>query len=354
MAEPLRIANCSGFYGDRLAAAREMVDGGPIEVLSGDWVGELTMLFSAKNRLRDVTTGYARTFVTQMEQVMGSCLDAGIKVVSNAGGLSPRACADAVGAVADRLGLSPSIAYVEGDDLVPRLGELRKAGHEMRHLDTGEPLGDRSVMTANAYLGGFGIADALGAGADIVITGRVTDAALVVGPAAWAHGWSRDDWDELAGAVVAGHVIECGAQATGGNYAFFREVPGLEHPGFPIAEVALDGSSVITKHPEHGGLVSTGTVTAQLLYEIGGPAYANLDVTARFDTIRLEEVGPDRVRISDVRGEPPPPTSKVCINFEGGHRTTTTLLLTGLDVEEKAALLERGLWTSIPGGRDAF
>src|SRR3954468_7711210 len=354
MAEPLRIANCSGFYGDRLSAAQEMVDGGPIDVLSGDWLAELTMLILAKNRLRDMTTGYARTFVTQMEQVMGTCLDRGIKVVSNAGGLSPRACADAVSAVADRLGLSPSIAYIEGDDLVPRLEELRKAGHELRHLDTGEPLGDRSVMTANAYLGGFGIAEALGAGADIVITGRVTDAAVVVGPAAWAHGWDRHDWDQLAGAVVAGHIIECGAQATGGNYAFFQEVPGLEHPGFPIAEVAADGSSVITKHPGHGGLVSVGTVTAQLLYEIAGPAYANPDVTARFDTITLEQVGADRVRVSGVKGEPPPATTKVAMNYEGGFRNTVTLMLTGLDIEEKADLVERSLWASVPGGRDSF
>ncbi len=350
----IRIANCSGFYGDRVAAAREMVDGGPIDVLCGDWLAELTMLILAKNRRRDPSTGFARTFVTQMEQVMGDCLDRGIRVVSNAGGLAPAACADAIGAVADKLGLSPSIAYVEGDDLLDRMTELRAAGHLFTNLDTGEPLGDREIWTANAYLGGWGIADALGRGADIVITGRTTDAALVVGPAAWHHRWARDDWDALAGAVVAGHVIECGAQATGGNYAFFQEVPGLEHPGFPIAEVDADGSSVITKHPSHGGLVSVGTVTAQLLYEIGGPAYLNPDVTARFDTIQLEQVGSDRVRISGVRGVPPPPTAKVCINYEGGHRTTSTMLLTGLDIEEKAVLLERGLWASIPGGRDAF
>jgi hypothetical protein len=331
-----------------------MVDGGPIDVLCGDWLAELTMLILAKNRRRDPSTGYARTFVTQMEQVMGDCLDRGIRVVSNAGGLAPAACADAVAAVADKLGLAPSIAFVEGDDLLDRMAELRESGHAFTNLDTGEPLGDREIWTANAYLGGWGIADALGRGADIVITGRTTDAALVVGPAAWHHGWARDDWDALAGAVVAGHVIECGAQATGGNYAFFQEVPGLEHPGFPIAEVDADGSSVITKHPAHGGLVSVGTVTAQLLYEIGGPAYLNPDVTARFDTIALDQVEPDRVRISGVLGVPPPPTAKVCINYEGGHRTTSTMLLTGLDIEAKAALLERGLWSSIPGGRDAF
>jgi hypothetical protein len=289
-----------------------------------------------------------------MEQVMGDCLDRGIKVVSNAGGLSPQRCAGAVQAVADKLGLDPVIAYIEGDDLMPRLAELRATGAELRNTDTGEPLGERPVITANAYLGGWGIADALARGADIVITGRVTDAALVVGPAAWHHGWRRDDWDALAGAVVAGHVIECGAQATGGNFAFFTEVPGLDHPGFPIAEVAADGSSVITKHPGHGGMVSVDTVTAQLLYEIGGPAYLNPDVTARFDSICLSADGRDRVRISGVRGDSPPATAKVALNYSGGWRSTLTLYLTGLDIEEKAALVERALWAGIPGGRGAF
>jgi hypothetical protein len=266
--------------------------------------------------------------------------------------LSPRGCADAVAAVADRLGLHPTIAYVEGDDLVPRMDELRAAGVTFSHMETGEPLGDRPVMTANAYLGGWGIAEALERGADIVITGRVTDAALVVGPAAWRHQWKTDDWDALAGAVVAGHVIECGPQATGGNYAFFTDIPGLDHPGFPIAEVAADGSSVITKHPGHGGRVSAGTVTAQLLYEIGPPAYANPDVTARFDTVSLREEGEDRVRISGVRGQPPPATTKVALNYQGGWRSTSVLYLAGLDIEEKAALVERALWAGVD--RSAF
>jgi hypothetical protein len=354
MAAALRIANCSGFYGDRLAAARQMVDGGPIDVLTGDWLAELTMLILAKNQQRDPAAGYARTFVTQMEQVMGDCLDRGIKVVSNAGGLSPAGCAAAVGEVAEKLGLRPVIAFVEGDNLVPRLDELQAAGVALSHMETGEPLGDRPVLTANAYLGGWGIAAALAGGADIVITGRVTDAALAVGPAAWHHGWGRDDWDALAGAVVAGHVIECGPQATGGNYAFFTEVPGLEQPGFPIAEVAADGSAVITKHPGHGGQVSVGTVTAQLLYEIAAPAYFNPDVTARFDSIRLSEEGPDRVCISGVRGDSPPATTKVALNYQGGFRSTTTLYLAGLDIEAKAALVERALWAAVPGGREAF
>lgn len=352
--DPVRIANCSGFYGDRLAAAREMVDGGPIDVLTGDWLAELTMLILAKDRLKNAGGGYAKTFVRQMEQVMGTCLDRGIKVVANAGGLNPRGLVTALLEVADRLGLAPSIASVTGDDLLPRLAELRAGGEELLNLDTGAELGDRPVLTANAYLGGWGIAEALCRGADIVVTGRVTDAAVVIGPAAWHHGWGRTDWDPLAGALVAGHVIECGCQATGGNYAFFQEVPGLEHPGFPIAEVAADGSSVITKHDGHGGLVSVGTVTAQLLYEIGGPRYLNPDVTARFDSIRLDQVGPDRVAVSGVRGEAPPATSKVCLNLLGGVKASYSFPLVGLDIEAKADLLLRGLFGAVPGGRESF
>ena len=355
-ATPLRIANCSGFFGDRLAAAREMVDGGPIDVLTGDWLAELTMLILAGQKVVRPDGGYAHTFVTQMRDVLGTCLERGIKVVSNAGGLNPEGCATAVAAIAADLGTPARIAWIDGDDLLPRFADLVAEGEAFTNLDTGASLAELGItpITANAYVGGFGIAAALAAGADVVITGRVTDAALVVGPAAWRFGWMPHDLDALAGAVVAGHVIECGAQATGGNYAFFTEVPGLEHPGFPIAEVHADGSSVITKHDGTGGLVCVGTVTAQLLYEIGGPAYANPDVTARFDTIELSDDGPDRVRISGVRGDPPPPAAKVAINHTGGFRNSMSFVLTGLDVEAKAELAERTLWAHIPGGRDAF
>jgi hypothetical protein len=344
----IRIANCSGYYGDRLSAAREMVDGGPIDYLTGDWLAELTMLILSRR------AGYAKSFVRQMEQVMGTCLERGIKVVSNAGGLDPRGCADAVREVADRLGLAPRVAYVDGDDLMDRLDGLRESGEAFENLDTGEPFGDRSALTANAYFGCWGIVDALARDADIVVTGRTTDAAIVAGPAAFEHGWARDDWDAMAGAIVAGHVIECGTQATGGNYAFFQEVPGLEWPGFPIAEIDADGSSIITKHPDQGGMVSVGTVTAQLLYEIGPPAYLNPDVTSRFDSIRLDQEGRDRVRISGVKGEPPPPTTKVCMNYSGGIATTIAMGITGLDIEEKADLYTRALFANIPGGREAF
>ena len=341
----LRVANCSGFYGDRLAAAAEMVRGGPIDVLTGDYLAELTMLILAKSRSRDPSAGYAATFYRQMEQVLGTCVERGIKVVSNAGGLNPAGLAARLRQLADELGVEVSVAHVEGDDVMETLRRLQAGGNPLNHMDTGLPLAGAGgqLVSANAYLGGFAVAEALRSGADVVVTGRITDAALVVGPAAWRFGWDRTDFDALAGAVVAGHVIECGAQATGGNYAFFTEVPGLEHPGFPVAEVEADGSSVITKHPGTGGQVSVGTVTAQLLYEIGGPLYVNPDVVADFSTIRLEQLGPDRVRISGVRGSPPPAQAKVAVNLFGGFRNAMTFVLTGLDIEEKAELVRRSL-----------
>src|SRR5581483_4500773 len=265
---PLRIANASGFYGDRASAMSEMLAGGQIDVLTGDYLAELTMLILARDRLKDPSLGYAKTFLRQLQGSLALAVERGVKIVSNAGGLNPRGLAAAIRSLADNLNIDVRVAHVEGDDLLPRAGEL----------GLGEPL------AANAYLGAWGIAECLAGGADVVVTGRVTDASLVVGPAAWHFGWTAADLDALAGAVVAGHVIECGPQATGGNFAFFRELPHLDRPlGFPIAEVSSDGSSVITKHPGTGGAVTVDTVTAQLLYEIGGPRYAGPDVTARFD-----------------------------------------------------------------------
>lgn len=351
----LRIANCSGFYGDRIAAAREMVEGGPIDFLTGDYLAELTLLILWRAKAKDPDLGYATTYLRQMEEVLGTCLERGIRVVTNAGGLNPAALARKMRELADRLGLQARIAHIEGDDLLAKLPALQAAGEPLAHLDTGQPLAEAGIapVAANAYLGGWGIVQALEGGADVVICPRVTDASVVVGPAAWHFGWRRDDWDRLAGAVVAGHIIECGAQATGGNYAFFQEVPGLRHPGFPIAEMHADGSAVITKHEGTGGLVSTGTVTAQLLYEVAGIRYLNPDVTARLDSVRLEQEGPDRVRVFGARGEPAPTTAKVCINYLGGYRNSTTFILTGLEIEEKARLAEETLFESL-GGREAF
>lgn len=350
---PVRIANCSGFFGDRLSAAREMVTGGPIDVLTGDWLAELTMLILARQRMKGGPgSGYARTFLMQMEQVLADCLDNNIKVVANAGGLDPAGCAAALREKADELGLGRvKIACVSGDDLMPSIEALRESGEQLINFDTGEALADAglSPMTANVYIGARGITAALRAGADIVITGRVTDAALAVGPAAWWHGWDYDaalsgDQDQLnalAGSLVAGHVIECGTQTTGGNYSFFKDVQGLEHPGFPIAEIAANGDTVITKHEGTGGEVSIGTVTAQLLYELGAPAYLNPDVTARFDTIALTQQAQDRVLISGVEGELPPSRLKVAINTVGGFRNSATLVFTGLDLDAKADLALR-------------
>ncbi|MGI9596616.1 MAG: acyclic terpene utilization AtuA family protein, partial [Acidimicrobiales bacterium] len=359
MSEPIRIGNCSGFFGDRPSGAIEMVEGGPIDVLTGDWLAELTMLILSRIRAKRPGGGYARTFVDQMEQVMGSCLDRGIKVVSNAGGLDPDGCADAVAEVADKLGLSPKVAYVNGDDLLPRVIELTKSG-DLRPFAADGDLGDPSAyLTANAYLGCWGIVEALNQGADIVITGRVTDAAVVCGPAAWHHGWGRADFDQLAGAVVAGHVIECSAQATGGNYSFFHEIDGYDQPGstrfgFPWADVAEDGSTVIGKHDGTGGVVNVATVTSQLLYEIGGPEYLGPDVTTRFDSISLDQVEPDRVRISGTRGQAPPDTLKVAMNQLGGYRNSFTLALTGMDIEQKARFAEATFWDACPYGPDDF
>jgi hypothetical protein len=355
MPDVLRIANCSGFYGDRLSAAREMVEGGPIDVLTGDYLAELTMMILFKNRMKDARQGYARTFLQQLEEVAAPCVERGIRIVVNAGGLNPRGCAEAARAIYEKLGLRANVAYLEGDDLMSRLADLQTQGEPFTHLDKRVPLSSLSqpIVTANAYLGAWGIAKALERGADVVICGRVTDAALAVGPAAWKFGWARDDWDRLASAVVAGHVLECGPQCTGGNYSFFQKVPGLVRPGFPIAEMRADGSFVVTKHPGTGGIVTVGTVTAQLLYEISGPEYANPDVVARFDTVKLDQEGPDRVRVSGVRGEPAPERLKVCINHLGGFKNSMTFVLTGLDVDEKAKLAEDTIWELL-GGREQF
>lgn len=350
--ELLRVANCSGYFGDRLGAAAEMIEGGPIDVLTGDYLAELTMLILWKNGQRSGGFGYARTFLTQMEEVLGRCLDRGIKVVVNAGGLDPAGMAARLAELAETLGLAPRIAWLEGDDLLPRLPELYAAGEQLLHLATGASLQGSGItpVTANAYIGGWGIAEALRAGADVVIAGRTTDAALVVGPAAWAFEWATDDWDRLAGAVAAGHILECGTQATGGNFSFFTEIEDMIHPGFPIAEIEPDGSSVITKHPGTGGAVTVDTVTAQLLYEIGAPAYLNPDVVTHFDSLHLTQLGRDRVALSGVHGSPPPDTLKVCVNFEGGHRNTVSFGLTGDDVDAKADLALRGFLSHFAAG----
>lgn len=318
----IRVGNVSGFYGDRFSAFREMLSGGPVDVLTGDYLAELTMLILARDRARDPALGYARTFVRQLTESLDLVASRGVRVVVNAGGLNPAGLAERLRPLAAAHGLS--VGHVVGDEVPAAPG----------------------VLAANAYLGCWGIVECLRGGADVVVTGRVTDASLVVGPAAWHHGWARDDWDALAGATVAGHVLECGAQATGGNFSFFPSLD-LAHPGFPLALIEADGSSVITKHPGTGGAVTVETVTAQLLYEIDGPEYVGPDVVTRFDSIRLAADGPDRVRVSHVQGGPPPPTLKVGEVRLAGFRNATTFVLTGLDVEAKAALVRSQVEASL-------
>lgn len=332
----VRIGNCSGFYGDRLSAMREMLTDGELDYLTGDYLAELTMLILGRDRMKNPDRGYAKTFLRQLEDCLGLASDRGVRIVTNAGGLNPAGLADAVRTLADKLGVAIAVAHVEGDDLLGRA----------------DALGLGTPLTANAYLGAWGIVDCLESGADVVVTGRVTDASVIVGPAAAHFGWQPTDYDRIAGAVAAGHVIECGTQATGGNFSFFaRDFPdlaALTHPGFPIAEINADGSSVITKHSGTGGAVTVDTVTAQLLYEIGGARYANPDATLRVDSIELTGDGPDRVRIGGVKGEPPPPTLKVSLNSLGGFRNEVTFVLTGLDIEAKAELVRHQLESSLP------
>ena len=352
----LKIANCSGYYGDKLSAAKELVDGGPIDVLTGDYLAELTMAILYNQKIqRGEDKGYVGTFLKQIKEVAGSCKEKNIKIISNAGGLNPKSMAKEIEKILEDQSLDMKVAYIDGDDLLPKISDLTKLGEDFTNIDKNIALNESGLMpiTANAYLGAWGIKEALDLGADIVICPRVTDAAVVIGPAAWKFQWKRNNYDALAGALAAGHIIECGCQATGGNYSFFKEVSNFDNIGYPIAEIFEDGSFHITKHPHTGGLVSTGTVTAQLLYEISSPAYVNPDVVAHFDTLKIEEVEKDKVYISGCRGSSPPEKHKVCINLAGSFRNGMEIILTGLDIEEKAKVFTDALFNSV-GGKSQF
>lgn len=347
----VRIANCSGFWGDRAVAAREMVDGGPIDVLTGDYLAELTLGILAQ-RVRGGGKGWVPTGVAHIGSVLTECLDRDIKIVMNTGGLDPLGAAAAVKSAADAAGLTVSIAAITGDDMT---AEVAQSPEEFFHMDDDWSIADRrlTVLAANAYLGAWGITRALSEGADVVITGRVTDASLVIGAAAWWHGWAPDAWGELAGALVAGHLIECGTQVTGGNFAFFQTVGPLDHLGFPIAEVAADGSATITKHPGTEGRVTGDTVRAQLMYEIGSPGYLNPDVVAALDTVQIKDHGDDRVEVSETVGNAPPVTTKAACVTLAGFRNQVTFLIAGLDADAKAEVVLSALWAGV-GGREQF
>ncbi len=335
------IGNGQGFWGDSSRGPLQLVRGGGIDYLTMDFLAEVTMSIMQKMRARNPEAGYATDFVTQLEQILPECIDRGIKVVANAGGVNPEACAAKVGEVIERLGLKATVATVAGDDILDQLPQLDAAGHHLENLNTGEPLAahlDR-VQSANVYLGAFPIAEALAGGADVVITGRVTDPSLVLAPLIHEFGWTEADLDLLAAGTVAGHILECGTQSTGGNYDGWRDVPDMAGIGYPIVEVQQDGEFVVTKKAGTGGLVDIGTVTAQLLYELGEPTtYLTPDVVADFTSIQLAQDGPDRVRVSGVTGRPATDSYKVSVSMTDGWRTTAQLTVGGPDAVEKARL----------------
>jgi hypothetical protein len=338
----VRVAAGQGFWGDWLEAPVRQVGGGPIDYLMMDYLAEVTMSIMQKQKSRDLKAGYARDFVPLMERILPEIVRKRIKVTSNAGGVNPRGCAEAVVEVARRIGLANqlSIGLVSGDDILGRLDELMAAGHPLTNMDTGRPLADirQQVLSANAYLGMAPIVEALRGGADVVITGRVTDTGLTLGPLAHEFGWPADDWDRIARGTVAGHIIECGAQCSGGNLLKnWRAVKGLENPGFPIVEASPDGSFVVTKHPGTGGVVSVASVTEQLVYEMGDPhSYITPDGIADFTTIRLEQAGRDRVRVSGIRGAPRTPMLKVSIAYFYGYKAVGTLVYSWPEAFDKA------------------
>ena len=351
---PVRIANFSGYYGDRRTAFDEAMGGDDIDVLIGDYLAEFTLAALSARYRDDPSSGYVAYFLDQLRPHVAAVAERGLKVVVNAGGFNPAGLAGAVRELAAEAGVRLRVAHVEGDNVLHRLRGLRAKGHRMTNLDTGAPLSSWGYepIAANAYLGGWGITDALSSGSDVVICGRVTDASLTSGVAAWWHGWRRTSWRELAGAVTAGHIIECGPHATGGNFSGFAQIPGMVAPGFPIAEVAGDGSSVITKHGRDGGAVTVDTVTAQLMYEIQGTRYLNPDVTVHLDTVELTQEAPDRVRMAPVTGSPPSPTTKVAVFAPIGWQIVATAYVTGLDADAKVDLLREQLRALLPAVDD--
>ncbi len=343
----MRVAAGQGFWGDWLEAPVRQVEGGPVDYLVLDYLAEVTMSILQKQRARDPAAGYARDFVPLMERLLPQLVAKGVRVVTNAGGVNPRACAEAVVAAARRLGLAGRVrvALVTGDDILPRLDDLLAAGHELRDMDTGRHLAEirPAVVSANAYLGMAPVVEALARGADVVVTGRVTDTGLTLGPLVHEFGWAPDDWDRIAAGTVAGHILECGAQSSGGNLLKdWRRVRGLENPGFPIADVRPDGSFVVTKHPGTGGVVNVASVTEQLVYEMGDPRnYITPDGIADFTSIRLRQAGRDRVEVSGIRGRPKTEQLKVSIAWSYGWKAVGTLVYSWPEAHDKARAADR-------------
>lgn len=343
----VRVAGGQGFWGDWLEAPYRQVTGGPVDYLMMDYLAEVTMSILQKQKSRDPARGYATDFVTQMERILPVIVKRGIKVTANAGGVNPRACAMAVADVARRLGLAGklSIGVVTGDDLLARLDGLLARGHDLKNLDTGRPLRDvrEHVVSANAYLGAAPVVEALQRGAQVVITGRVTDTGLTLGPLRHAFGWAADAWDQIAAGTVAGHIIECGAQCSGGNcLRDWQHIPDMAHIGYPIVEARADGTFDLIKHPGTGGRIDVASVTEQLVYEMGDPrAYITPDGVADFTTIQLKQAGKDRVRVSGIKGKPSPDKLKVSIAYFYGYKAVGTLVYAWPDALAKAKAADR-------------
>ncbi|MGI8619978.1 MAG: acyclic terpene utilization AtuA family protein [Gemmatimonadaceae bacterium] len=343
----VRVAAGQGFWGDDLDAPRRQAEGGQIDYLMLDYLAEVTMSILQKQKERDPAMGYARDFVGAIESVLPAVTERGVRVIANAGGVNPPACAAAVMEMAKTRGAAGKlkIGVVTGDDLLPRIDELISSGHELANMDTGEPLSmvRADVVAANAYIGSQPIVEALARGASIVITGRSTDTALTMAPLRHEFGWAADDWDKLAAGIVAGHIIECGAQCSGGNCMHdWRNIPDLGNVGYPIAEAAPDGTFTITKHAGTGGRVSVPTVSEQLVYEMGDPrSYITPDVIADFTSIRLEQAGENRVRVHGIKGRPPTDKLKVSIAYRAGFKAVGTLVYSWPDAVDKARAAER-------------
>ncbi|MBR9990364.1 MAG: DUF1446 domain-containing protein [Gemmatimonadetes bacterium] len=345
--DTIRIASGQGFWGDRLQAPVEQVRRGPIDYLMLDYLAEVTMSIMQKQRSRDPAQGYARDFVPLMGEILEDCVEKDIRVVANAGGVNADGCAEAVLTEARRAGLmgSAKVGVVSGDDIMDRLEELVESGHELRNMETGAPLSDvlSKIQSANAYIGARPIVDALNRGAHVVITGRSTDTALTYAPMMHAFGWALDDWDRIAAGVVAGHINECGAQASGGNsIVAWKDVPDLADVGYPIIEAHSDGTFIVTKHDGTGGLINRAVVAEQILYEMGDPReYITPDVVADFTTIHLDDAGPDRVRVHGVKGRKATDMLKVSISYSAGYKAVGTLVYAWPDCIEKARMADR-------------
>jgi hypothetical protein len=341
----IRIANGQGFWGDSLEAPVEQVRRGPIDYLTLDYLAEITMSILQKQRSRDPKAGYARDFVDMIARVLPDLVERRIRVIANAGGVNPAACRDAVLAVAKRQGIDVAVATVAGDDIMGKLDEFIGRGVALKNMETGEPLSsirDR-VQSANVYFGAFPVAEALGNGAQIVITGRVTDTGLALAPMIHEFGWKVDDWDRLSAGTIAGHTVECGAQCTGGNCQIdWESIPNMADIGYPIIEAEPDGTFVITKHAGTGGRVTVASVKEQLLYEMGDPReYITPDCVADFTTIQLEQCGPDRVRYTGIRGRPATPFYKVSVSYAAGFKAIGSLVYAWPDAYKKARAADR-------------